>query len=54
MRILLSNTLLFRGIAEEEISSLLGCLGATERTYKKGETILAEGTVTESIGEVLS
>ena len=54
MRILLSNTLLFRGIAEEEISSLLGCLGATERTYKKGETILAEGTVTESIGVVLS
>lgn len=54
MSILLSNTQLFRGIEEQDVSSMLQCLAASTRTYKKGETILAEGTVTENLGIVLS
>lgn len=45
---------LFHGLNEEEIRSLLHCLHAIERTYKKGEVILAEGGITENIGIVLS
>ena len=51
---LLSDTQLFCGIEEEDISSLLQCLAAVKRTYKKGEVIISEGTITESIGIVLS
>lgn len=50
----LSNTLLFRGLEEKEISSLLNCLSATKQSYKKGESILSEGSITENIGIVLS
>ncbi len=51
---LLSTTLLFHGIAEKEIPPLLNCLGASQSAYKKGETIFAEGMVTERLGLVLS
>lgn len=54
MKISLSETKLFRGIEEQEIDSLLQCLAATKREYKKGEVILSEGTITESLGIVLS
>lgn len=54
MSIQLSKIPIFQGIAEEEITSLLQCLQATERTYQKGETILSEGSVTENMGIVLS
>lgn len=54
MPINLSNTRLFQGIDEEEIASLLQCLQAKERFYKKGDVIFVEGTVTENIGVVLS
>ncbi len=50
----LSNTQLFRGLEEEEITSLLRCLHAAEHSYKKGEMILPEGSMTEQIGIVLS
>lgn len=50
----LSNTLLFRGLQDKEIDSLLGCLNAAKRSYKKGEIILSEGNITENIGIVLS
>ncbi len=50
----LSNTLLFRGLREKEIDSLLRCLNAAKRSYKKGEVILSEGNITENIGVVLS
>ena len=53
MDIRLSNTQLFRGIGEEELQALLGCLGGWERSYKKGEIILREGEETEVIGVVL-
>ena len=50
----LSHTQLFRGIEEEDISSLLSCLSTVERSYEKGEVILREGDVTECLGVVLS
>lgn len=50
----LSNTQLFYGLKEEEIESLLGCLSVEKRNYKKGETILSEGSITENVGIVLS
>lgn len=37
----LSNTLLFRGLEDTEITSLLNCLDATERSYKKSEVLLS-------------
>lgn len=54
MSILLSNTQLFRGISEQEIQSLMHCLQVSTSIYRRGETILGEGTVTENIGIVLS
>ena len=50
----LSATRLFRGISEEEIESLMKCLQAKKQKYKKGEVIIAEGSITEHIGFVLS
>lgn len=51
---MLSHTQLFRGIEEKDIPPMLECLGARERTYRKGETILSEGDTTEWLGVVLS
>ncbi|MBR2986455.1 MAG: Crp/Fnr family transcriptional regulator [Clostridia bacterium] len=39
----LKQTKLFRGIAEHEIGSLLHCLGASVRRYRKGEYLLRQG-----------
>lgn len=39
----LKRTKLFAGIGEEDISSLLSCLGARFKMYQKGEYILREG-----------
>jgi len=39
----LKRTKLFSGVGEEDISSLLSCLGARFQSYKKGEYILREG-----------
>ena len=39
----LKRTKLFSGVGEEDISSLLSCLGARKKEYKKGEYILREG-----------
>ena len=50
----LSNTQLFRGLKEAEITSLLECLHTAKRSYQKGEVILSEGSITENIGIVLS
>ena len=43
---------LFRGIKPADLTALLGCLGAAERRYAKGQVILAEGQPTEQIGLV--
>ena len=39
----LKRTKLFSGVGEEDISSLLSCLGTRKKEYKKGEYILREG-----------
>lgn len=54
MRHILPNTQLFRGIEGPDIETMLGCLGAVERPYKKGEAIMREGETTEVVGVVLS
>ena len=45
----LKNTKLFSGVGEEEIGSMLSCLGARLRTYKKGEYVLRQGEHLEEI-----
>ncbi len=40
---ILKKTLMFSGIGEDEIESMLSCLGARLRTYKKGEYVLRQG-----------
>lgn len=51
---ILSHTPLFSGICETEIEALFRCLDSRKCTYRKGDVIFAEGTVTDSIGIVLS
>jgi CRP-like cAMP-binding protein len=50
----LSNTPLFHGIKENEISHILTCLGAREKTYRKNETIYRAGYTVHEIGLVES
>ena len=54
MGIDLKSTQLFRGIEARDLNAMLQCLGAWEKSFRKGETILAEGQITEAIGVVLS
>ena len=46
----LKRTKLFAGVGDEEITSMLSCLGASLRKYKKGEYVLQEG---ERLSEIL-
>ena len=39
----LKRTKLFSGVGEEDIASLLSCLGARLETFKKGEYVLRQG-----------
>ncbi len=50
----LSKTSLFRGIPPQDIEAMLGCLKATTKTYKRGETIYSEGETITAMGMVLS
>lgn len=50
----LSNTPLFHGIREDEIDSMMSCLYAREKSYKKDEIILRAGNTTSEIGLVES
>ncbi len=50
----LADTMLFRGIREEEIRAMLSCLGAYEKAYQKDEILLRAGEPTDSMGLVLS
>lgn len=50
---LLKNTVLFRGINEDEIDKALKELSATEKHYKKGAAIFHAGRTTERMGLVL-
>lgn len=50
----LSKTILFRGTSPEEIRSMLGCLSAEVRKYRRGTTIYRTGDLVGSMGMVLS
>ncbi|MDR1920597.1 MAG: Crp/Fnr family transcriptional regulator [Candidatus Adiutrix sp.] len=50
----LQNVPLFRGIKAEEFGSLFDCAGAIKKSYKKGEFIFLNGSMTDSIGIVLT
>lgn len=47
---ILKQTKLFSGVGDDEISSMLSCLGATLRVYKKGEFVLRQG---EQLSEIM-
>ena len=46
----LKRTKLFSGVGDEDILTMLNCLGARLRTYKKGEYVLRQG---EHLGDIL-
>lgn len=45
---------LFEGISENEINSLLSCLGCKTEDYKKQNIVYSEGEIIDSLGIVLS
>ena len=49
----LVNTALFQGISAQEACSMLGCLGAREKSYLAGEYVFHMGDTTRSLGVVL-
>lgn len=51
---LLKQVSLFRGIGPDKIESILSCLNAKEKLYKKNEVILSAGEYVSFIGIVLS
>lgn len=50
---LLDRGALFAGITENEIQSMLRCLSAVERTYKKGDYVYRNGEVISTVAVVL-
>lgn len=50
----LSKTILFRGIAPEEIQSMMGCLQGVSKKYSKGSIIHHAGETISTMGLVLS
>ncbi len=51
---ILKKCRLFNGIEEKDLLKMLGCLGATIKTFDKKQTIFEEGSVANNIGIVLS
>lgn len=49
----LTQTSLFSGISQADLSALLSCLAAVERRYSNGAVILAEGEPTQWMGLVM-
>ena len=49
----LQKAMLFRGMTDSEIAEALQVLEAHEKRYKKSETLLIAGTITERMGLVL-
>ena len=47
---ILKKTKLFSGVGDDEISSMLSCLGAALRVYKKGDFVLRQG---ERLSEIM-
>jgi CRP-like cAMP-binding protein len=52
--LLLGNSPLFTGIGHDDFDAMLGCLDASLRSYRKGETIYFEGDTVTEIGIVIS
>ena len=50
----LSKSILFRGIAPDEIAKMLNCLQAAQKHFKKGAIIYRTGDIIQSMGLVLS
>ncbi len=50
---LLQKTMLFQGMTDTEITETLYTLQANEKRFKKGETILSAGGITERLGLIL-
>ena len=50
---LLQKTMLFQGMTDTEIAEVLHTLQANEKRYKKGETILSAGGITERLGLIM-
>ena len=44
---------LFRGVEEQELPGLLGCLGAVAQSYGRGQAVLLEGDPADRLGIVL-
>lgn len=51
---IIRNSLIFKGLTEEEINHCLKYLQAQEKSYKKGSAILHAGDMTDRMGLVLS
>lgn len=49
----LASTTLFHGITENEAQAMLGCLGAQEQSFDKGQRILRMGDQVRELGLVL-
>lgn len=47
---ILKRTQMFSGVGEDEITSMLSCLGARQKSYKRGEYVLRQG---EHLGDIL-
>lgn len=50
----LSNTALFRGIATDEVQTLLQCLNYSTKTYEKGDIIYHAGETAAAMGLICS
>jgi CRP-like cAMP-binding protein len=49
----LKKSPLFQGVSEEELSSLIKCLGCTWKSYGKGEAVCLAGDFVREIGIVV-
>lgn len=47
---ILMLTSLFQGVVEQDLETMLNCLGATERKYKKNDVIILAGSKITSVG----
>ena len=51
---MLKKSQLFHGVSEEELASLVKCLGCSYKDYKKGETIYHAGDFVHEIGVIMN
>ena len=51
---ILKRTPLFKGMSEEEISTVLDCLGSKESTYEKNNFIFSLEATNLTVGIILS